>query len=113
MLSLRDQLALAETESKEAEEKVLDVDSQLKKSRAKNQSAIAMIIIIAFVACIALIFMLVGYSVLFGMECDKDGCAIPAWKEPSTFLLTIISSVMLPIVTLVLGYYFGKEKEKE
>ena len=30
--------------------------------------------------------------------------------EPAKFLMTILSSVMLPVVTLVIGYYFGSEK---
>ena len=33
-----------------------------------------------------------------------------ALVEPGKFLLTILGSVMLPVVTLVIGYYFGKEK---
>lgn len=113
MSTLREQLALAQTERKDAEKTVEDVTSQIRKSHARNQSTIAMIIIIAFVVCIALIFILVGYSILFDLKCDADGCANSAWKEPSAFLLTVVSSVMLPIVTLVLGYYFGTEQKKE
>jgi len=29
--------------------------------------------------------------------------------EPGKFLTAILGSVMLPVVTLVIGYYFGKE----
>jgi uncharacterized membrane protein len=32
------------------------------------------------------------------------------WVEPAKFFLGILSSVLLPVVTLVIGYYFGKEK---
>lgn len=32
------------------------------------------------------------------------------WKEPAEFLLKMLSSVLLPVVTLVIGYFFGKEK---
>lgn len=113
MSTLRELLALAETESKEAEKQVEDINLQIRKSHARNQSTIAMIIIIAFVVSIALIFILVGYSILFGLDCDANGCSMPTWKEPSAFLLTVVSSVMLPIVTLVLGYYFGTEQNKE
>jgi hypothetical protein len=31
-------------------------------------------------------------------------------SEPAKFLMSILGSVMLPVVTLVIGYYFGKEK---
>ena len=33
------------------------------------------------------------------------------WKkleEPAKFLVTILGSVLLPVVTLVVGYYFGR-----
>jgi hypothetical protein len=32
------------------------------------------------------------------------------WEEPAKLFLTILSSVLLPVVTLVIGYYFGKER---
>jgi hypothetical protein len=32
------------------------------------------------------------------------------WNDPSKFFLALLSSVLLPVVTLVIGYYFGKEK---
>ena len=32
------------------------------------------------------------------------------WSSKAEFLATILSSVLLPVVTLVLGYYFGTEK---
>lgn len=112
MSSLRDKLILAQTENLEAREKAEDVSVQIRKSYAKNQSKIAMLIVIAFVIFVALIFVLVGYSVVSEIECDATNCASPAWKESSTFLLTVVSSVMLPIVTLVLGYYFGTEQSR-
>lgn len=30
-------------------------------------------------------------------------------SEPAKFLMAILSSVMLPVVTLVIGYYFGSK----
>jgi NhaP-type Na+/H+ or K+/H+ antiporter len=33
------------------------------------------------------------------------------WKkveEPAKFLMTVLSSVLLPVVTLVIGYHFGR-----
>ena len=36
-----------------------------------------------------------------------------AWNdlaEAPKFLMAVLSSVLLPVVTLVIGYYFGKEK---
>ena len=31
-------------------------------------------------------------------------------EDAAKFLTAILSSVLLPVVTLVIGYYFGKEK---
>jgi len=33
------------------------------------------------------------------------------WKDAAEFLVKTLSSVLLPVVTLVIGYYFGKEKQ--
>ena len=32
------------------------------------------------------------------------------WTSKAEFRATILSSILLPVVTLVLGYYFGSEK---
>ena len=32
------------------------------------------------------------------------------WQDKAEFLATTLGSVLLPVVTLVLGYYFGTEK---
>jgi hypothetical protein len=32
------------------------------------------------------------------------------WKDAAKFFIDLLSSVLLPVVTLVIGYYFGKEK---
>ena len=40
------------------------------------------------------------------------GVAYRDWEqlaEPAKFLMSILGSVMLPVVTLVIGYYFGKK----
>ena len=44
------------------------------------------------------------------------GVSIAAWMfdwefvaEPAKFLVAMLSSVMLPVVTLVIGYYFGSK----
>jgi hypothetical protein len=82
------------------------VSDYVKRQRADDQSRIAWVIIWAFVFAIAGIFVLVLGSLLIG---SRVGGSV-AWKEPAEFLIGIVSSVLLPVVTLVLGYYFGKEK---
>lgn len=71
-------------------------------------------IIWAFVVATGAVFLLVLGDMLFTAECKdgQSGCDPQRWKEPATFLLGIVSSVLLPVVTLVLGYYFGKEKSE-
>ena len=82
------------------------VSDYVKRQRADDQSRIAWVIIWAFVFSIAGLFLLVFGSMLIGSRISGS------WKDPAEFLAGIISSVLLPVVTLVLGYYFGKEKSE-
>jgi ABC-type microcin C transport system permease subunit YejB len=87
------------------------IDDLIKQQRANDQSKIALIIVWAFVAMIFAIFLIVTFNLGPVQSCQSEDCAQGRWQEPATFLLTMVSSVMLPIVTLVLGYYFGTEKK--
>ncbi|WP_126456814.1 hypothetical protein [Sulfuriflexus mobilis] len=102
MATLLEQIAELQSENLSVEEEVNDF---IKRQRAKDQSKIAWRIINVFVAAILAIFLLVIGYLLFG---QTEG----GWKAPAEFLVTFISSVLLPIVTLVLGYYFGKVKSE-
>lgn len=92
----------------------LAVDEEIKKRRARDQSRIAWLIIWAFVVAIGSIFLLVVGGLLLGEECGAGDpeCDPERWENAATFLLGIVSSVLLPVVTLVLGYYFGREKRE-
>jgi hypothetical protein len=75
---------------------------QLASLRAGDRSYIAKIIVWSFV--ILMVWLVVAATV---------GTYFFDWNkltEPAKFLMTILSSVMLPVVTLVIGYYFGSEK---
>ncbi|MCG8507135.1 MAG: hypothetical protein MI755_21190 [Sphingomonadales bacterium] len=99
---------------------ISQVDNQLRRQHAKDQSRIAWVIIWAFVASLGVVFLIVLLQWAVPLECvaitdgDKTEVTCPdaPWKPPAEFLLAAISSVMLPVVTLVLGYYFGKETKK-
>jgi len=101
------QILEIESENQQVEE---EVEDQIKKRRAKDHSRIAWVIIWAFVIAIGSIFLFVFGYLLFasGCEAGRVDCDPRRWEQPATFLLGIVSSVLLPVVTLVLGYYFGK-----
>ncbi|UCH46505.1 MAG: hypothetical protein JSU95_10260 [Betaproteobacteria bacterium] len=98
--ALLEQIDELKSENRSVEETVSDY---IKRRRADAQTRIAWVIVWAFVVAVAGIFLLVLGS-QFGTGSN--------WKEPAEFLVGIVSSVLLPVVTLVLGYYFGKEKNE-
>lgn len=74
---------------------------RLARQQADDRSLIAKVIIGAFV-------VLVGWLVIV----VSVGAYLFDWatiSEPAKFLMTILSSVLLPVVTLVLGYYFANK----
>lgn len=101
MATLLEQIEELQSENRSVEETVGD---HIKRQRANNQSRIAWIIIWAFVVAVAGIFILV-----LGFQLGSTG---DGWEAPAEFLVGMVSSVLLPVVTLVLGYYFGKEKSE-
>jgi hypothetical protein len=103
MTSLLDQINRLQSSNKEKLAEVESVEDELKREYAQSQSWAARLIISAFIVCIVAIFLMV--IIYFGL--GKD------WKKPADFLLTVVSSVLLPVVTLVLGYYFGSEEKKK
>ena len=77
------------------------LDAYTQKKKDDDRSFISQIIVTSFV-------ILIGIIVIAAIA----GTYYLGWEkidEASKFLLTVLSSVMLPVVTLVLGYYFGKE----
>ncbi len=91
-----------------------EVNDYIKRKHARDQSGIAWAIIIAFVVSIALIFVLVFWFTGPVEGCTAgEGVVCPQrWQDPAEFLVGVVSSILLPIVTLVLGYYFGTEQNK-
>ena len=73
-----------------------------RRRRDKDRSFLAKLIGWSFV-------ILVGWVVIAA----TIGAAYFDWEtltEPAKYLMTILGSVMLPVVTLVIGHYFGKEE---
>lgn len=99
MADLDSEFAAAE---EKAEERQKAVAESIQRQQADDRSSIAKLIVWSFVILMA--WVVVAASV---------GSYFFEWEslaEPATYLSTILGSVMLPVVTLVIGYYFGKEK---
>jgi uncharacterized membrane protein len=91
---------LATAKNVEQGQKALEEYAQ--RRQQDDRSLIAKLIVYAFVGLIGFVIMVFSVAVLF-----------KAWNdlaEAAKFLMAILSSVLLPVVTLVIGYYFGKEK---
>ena len=93
--------ALAATE-KTIEERDKALEERLRSQQADDRSSIAKLIVWSFVILMSWVILAVTVA-MFQMGWSE-------LAEPSQFLMSILSSVMLPVVTLVIGYYFGKEK---
>jgi hypothetical protein len=87
-----------ETVEQEVSEGEQAAGDYAKRLQADDRSKIAKVIVYAFI--LSILFML-GVTAFIPWE---------MWKDPADFLLKLLSSVMLPVVTLVIGYYFGREK---
>jgi hypothetical protein len=87
--------------------------AELEEIEKQDRSHIAQRIVWLFVgvtaACIFFVFIFFWFFP--GCSTTTAG-SCTAWKEPAEFLLKVLTSVVLPIVTLVLGYYFGTAKSK-
>lgn len=79
------------------------VEDQNRRLQADDRSHIAKLIVRVFVVLVALLVLSVIAGVGYFSDWDKV-------SEPAKFLSSILSSVMLPVVTLVIGYYFGKDR---
>jgi uncharacterized membrane protein len=75
-----------------------EVDAHARRRRSVDRSFIAYLVVGTFV----LIIVMMAVRIMFVQDWAKD-------KEPLEYLLTVLSSVLLPVVTLVIGHYFGKE----
>jgi len=94
--SLQDRITAAEkklTETKQASE------SYAARRQARDRSFIANLVVITFVFLIAVIAIVVLF---------RDWSEV---QEPAEFVAKLMSSVLLPVVTLVIGYYFGKSRD--
>jgi uncharacterized membrane protein len=96
-----DQVLAATEKNVEQSQRALEQYAQ--RRQQDDRSLIAKLIVIVFVGLVIVVVGILSYALFhFG-----------AWapvEEAAKFLVAILSSVLLPVVTLVIGYYFGKEK---
>jgi len=97
MADIDSQIAAAEEAVKRSEKAVEDL---AQRQQADDRSHIAKLIVWAFV-------LLMGIVVAAVIVNLSNWNAI---SESAKFLLAILSSVMLPVVTLVIGHYFGSKQ---
>jgi len=100
MADIDSQIAAAEQAFKQSQQALEERDKRL---QADDRSHIAKLIVWAFVVLMAFVVL----TVVIGAGYFGDWNMI---AEPAKFLMAVLSSVMLPVVTLVIGYYFGKDK---
>jgi hypothetical protein len=91
-----------ETESKVALQQDT-VASEEQRRRGRDRSQIARLIVYLFTASFLIVLVTVPLLALVPrLE--------PLWAVLTEKLVTLISSVLLPVVTLVIGFYFGTEQ---
>jgi len=95
------QKRLDETESRLKQRKY-NVDEAEKERRSRDRSEIGRSIITLFVSSVLIV--LIAIVVMAWAD-------FTTWKEASEKLIALLSSVVLPVVTLVIGYYFGTEQQ--
>ncbi|HEX9432063.1 MAG TPA: hypothetical protein VF936_04660 [Burkholderiales bacterium] len=99
MADIDSQIAATEELVKQSQKALEERNRRL---QADDRSHIAKLIIWAFVILAAVVVIAVIAGLAYFGGWDKIA-------EPAKFLMAILSSVMLPVVTLVIGYYFGSK----
>ena len=62
-----------------------------------------------------LVYFFVGYLavlvglVIFGSAVDGSTFGVAAWQDKANFLVEVLKVGILPVVTFILGHYFGSE----
>ena len=79
-----------------------------KRLLSQDRSKIAKRIIWLFMIASLGTILFIAYAVLWSATPPASG-----WENAAQLMVTILSSVILPVVTLVIGYYFGSEAKEQ
>jgi len=71
------------------------------RQRSQVRATVARLLAWFFVTYVAVIAILVVIGAFTGSP----------WKEPGEFLVEVLKSGVLPVITFVLGHYFGSESK--
>ncbi|GAC1344450.1 MAG: hypothetical protein NVSMB18_22060 [Acetobacteraceae bacterium] len=63
-----------------------------------DRSLIASVVVLGFGGCIVLVLVMVFVGAILN----------GGWHEAMALAVDLLKSVLLPVVTLILGYYFGR-----
>lgn len=104
---LDEEIRQAQDEAEKGAQSAKTIQETLDRQQADDRSVIAKMIIRAFVVlvCLVVIAAIAGAVAVFWAD-NRDWNQL---AEPAKFIMSILGSVMLPVVTLVIGYYFGKK----
>lgn len=116
----------SETLLDDVEKRTLTVDDELRKQVAEDRSKIAKIVVWVFALAVGVTVLFVIISALVNLvagwlvqDCSLGGVLAGScgpgsqWMDAGTFLLDFLTSLVLPVVTLVIGFYFGTQKTEK
>ncbi len=75
-----------------------------RRRETQDRSQIARIIIWTFALTVGGFFV---FAAVIGIVGAYRG--VTDWKEAASLIVEVLKSVLLPVVTLVLGFYFGRQ----
>ena len=100
MADVDSEIAAAEKKVQQSREAY---DQRIYDQQADDRSYIAKLVVRVFVGLVVLVVLAVIAGIFyFCGDWDK-------LVEPAKFLMAILGSILLPVVTLVIGYYFGSK----
>jgi hypothetical protein len=98
MADIDSKIRLAEEEDQKRQKAQAD---RAAAQQADDRSLIARVVVFSFVGLVVLV-VLAAMAGTYYLGWDK-------LVEPGKYLVGLLGSIMLPVVTLVIGYYFGSK----
>lgn len=95
-----------------SEEQIQSASEQNQVRMGQDRSRIALIIIATYAAAILGAIIFIIWTV---PECTAPNCLgdESAWNQQAELLMSLIVTAVVPVVTLMLGFYFGSEKAND